>query len=105
MTTLFPRKTNDVTCFRNPGFEQYHLEMMNKHYSLSNLGTVSLEFFKISMEAAGLNDFWHCLELQERSFSQVTETKYPVRGRTDGDDTDWFYLIQLEYSSPILHYE
>jgi hypothetical protein len=50
------------------------------------------------MEAAGLNDFWHCLELHERSFSQLTDTRYPIRGRTDGDDTDFFYLIQLERS-------
>jgi hypothetical protein len=48
------------------------------------------------MEAAGLNDFWHCLESHERSFSQLTETRHPIRGRTDVDDTDWFYLIQLE---------
>jgi hypothetical protein len=57
-----------------------------------------LEFFKINIKAAGLNDFWDCLESHEISFSQLTETRYPVRGRTDGDDTDWFYLIQLERS-------
>jgi hypothetical protein len=72
--------------------------MKNKHYPISNISTVGVEFFKINMEAAGLNDFWHCLESHERSFSQLTETRYPVRGRTDGDDTDWFYLIQLERS-------
>jgi uncharacterized protein YlzI (FlbEa/FlbD family) len=51
------------------------------------------------MKAVGLNDFWHCLEFHEKSFSQVTEIKYPARGRTDGDNKDWFYLIQLERSS------
>jgi hypothetical protein len=40
------------------------------------------------MEAAGLNDFWHCLESHERSFSQLTEIKYPLRGKTDGDNTE-----------------
>jgi hypothetical protein len=72
--------------------------MMNKHYPLSNTCTVGVEFFKINMEAAGLNDFWHCLKSHERSFSQVPEIKYPVRGITYGVDTDWFYLIQLERS-------
>jgi hypothetical protein len=72
--------------------------MNSKLYPLSNLCTVSVEFFKINMEADGLNDFWHYLESHERSFSQVTEIKFPVRGRTDGDDTNWFYLIQLERS-------
>jgi hypothetical protein len=52
------------------------------------------------MEAAGLNDFWHCLESHEKSFSQLTEIKYFVRVRTDGDDIDWFYIIQLERLGP-----
>jgi hypothetical protein len=67
--------------------------MKNKHYPLSNISTVGVEFFKINMEAAGLNDFWHCLKSHERSFSQLTETRYSLRGRADGDNTDWFYLI------------
>jgi hypothetical protein len=62
MCTLFPKRTSNLTCFENPNFDQYHLEMNNKHYPLSNTYTVGVEFFKINMEAAGLNNFWRCLE-------------------------------------------
>jgi hypothetical protein len=99
LVVLFPRKANILTYFTNPNFEQFHVEMRNKHYPLSNISTVDVQFFKINMEAAGLNDFWYCLESHERSFSQFKEPRYPARGRTDGDDTDWFYLIQLERSA------
>jgi hypothetical protein len=79
---------------------KYHLEMNDKHYPVLNLCTLGVKFFKINMEAGGLNYFWHCLESHKRSFSQVTEIKYPVRGRTESDYSDWFYLIQLERSGP-----
>jgi hypothetical protein len=40
------------------------------------------------MEAAGLNNFLHCLKSHERDFSKLTETRYSLRRRADGDCTD-----------------
>jgi uncharacterized protein (DUF1330 family) len=57
LVVLFPRKANILTCFTNPNFDQFHVEMRNNHYPISNISTVDVEFFKINMEAVGLNDF------------------------------------------------
>jgi hypothetical protein len=74
MCTLFSKRASDKTCFENPKFDQFHVEMRNMDYPMLNLCTLGVKFFKINMEGAGLNNFWHCLESHERSFSQLTET-------------------------------
>jgi hypothetical protein len=71
------------------------LQIKGRNYPHTPGNSLSNDFIKQNMEAAGLNDYFHSTQSVEDSQCKGQPQAWGVRGRLDSDNTDWFHIISL----------
>jgi hypothetical protein len=71
------------------------LQIDGRSYPYSPGNSLSTDFIRQNMEAAGLNDYFHSTQSVEDSQCKGPPQAWGVRGKLDSDNTDWFHLISL----------
>jgi hypothetical protein len=92
---LNPRAITNLSCHQNPLMSDITLQIDGKCYPYAPGNSLSTDFIKQNMEAAGLNDYFHSTQSVEDSQCKGSPQAWGVRGRLDSDNTDWFRIITL----------
>jgi hypothetical protein len=71
------------------------LQIDGRSYPYAPGNSLSTDFIKQNMEAAGLNDYFHSTQSVEDSQCNGPPQAWGVRGRLDSDNKDWFHIITL----------
>jgi hypothetical protein len=71
------------------------LQIDRRNYPHTPGNSLSTDFIKQNMEAAGLNDYFHSTQSVEDSQCKGPPQTWGVRGRPDSDNSDWFHIITL----------
>jgi hypothetical protein len=71
------------------------LQIDRRSYPYVPGNSLSTDFIKQNMEAAGLNDCFHSTQSVEHSQCKGSPQAWGVRGRLNSDNTDWFHIITL----------
>jgi hypothetical protein len=75
------------------------LQIDGKSYPYSPGNSLSNDFIKQNMEAAGLNEYFHSTQSVEDSQCKGPPQTWGERGRLHSDNTDWFHIITLQRPS------
>jgi hypothetical protein len=96
---LHPRATSNLICHQNPLMSDITLQIDGRNYPHTPGNSLSTDFIKQNMEAAGLNEYFHSTQFVEDSQCKGLSQAWGVRGRLDSDNTDWFNIITLQRPS------
>jgi hypothetical protein len=96
---LYPRAISNLTSHQNPLLSDITLQIDGRSYPHTPGNSLSIDFIKQNIEAAGLNSYFHSTQSVEDLQCKGPQQAWGVRGRLNSDNTDCFHIMALQRPS------